>query len=340
VSWEIRPETYPGPPVSRQAPSGVTSGTTSAAFPAWWRRPLALALDVLTLALVGIPLGIVFFEPLSRLGPWGRGVGFVIALLYFGILNSRLGGGQTVGKRILGDRVVGSTGSPLTLSRSILRYLVLGVPWCIEGLALPTSRIPPPATVTLSVFVCCVDFTVIYLYFFNRPSRRSLHDLLSSSMVVRARAATAPPAGLWRGHVRILAAVLSLIAFGFVVLGNAVRASGDFPAMMQALADIESAREVQSASVFLGRSTGKDGGKEYVRVIALLRRKPDSAEDSSDRIAAAVLKALPGLMSKDRLVIILEYGFDIGIARAVRSIPTSLPPQEWARRVSGHAELS
>jgi hypothetical protein len=42
-----------------------------------------------------------FFQQFVELGGWGRAIGFPIAAIYFVILNSRIGGGQTIGKRIL-----------------------------------------------------------------------------------------------------------------------------------------------------------------------------------------------------------------------------------------------
>ena len=62
----------------------------------FWRRILALAIDVLFLALMGHVLGIFFFNFLVQLGGLGLLVGFTIGLLYFGILNSAIGKGDFV----------------------------------------------------------------------------------------------------------------------------------------------------------------------------------------------------------------------------------------------------
>jgi len=117
-------------------------------------------------------------------------IGFLIALPYFGILNSSIGGGQTVGKRALRLRVV----HPMAGS---LRSTVVSplhdhcLPYFANGLALPASRTP----VAVSTFLSIPDFRRRRRgrlpYLFNRPTRRSLHDLLVGSTVVRDRAKAA-----------------------------------------------------------------------------------------------------------------------------------------------------
>ena len=49
-------------------------------------------------------------------------------LSYFSILNSHLGKGQSLGKRLLKLRVVTGSGRPLSLPRTLLRYSLLFIP--------------------------------------------------------------------------------------------------------------------------------------------------------------------------------------------------------------------
>ena len=72
----------------------------------FWRRGAALMIDWLILGLPMLLLGLLMFRWLAGLGQTGRLIGFVVALLYFGLSNSRLSGGQTIGKRLQGIRVV------------------------------------------------------------------------------------------------------------------------------------------------------------------------------------------------------------------------------------------
>src|SRR4051812_8490390 len=89
----------------------------------FWQRVLGLLIDGAILGLLGMLLGLFFWDTFVTLGPWGRLVGFVIAMLYFVPMNSRVFGGQTLGKRIVGSRVVDRNGRSISLFRSTVRYL-------------------------------------------------------------------------------------------------------------------------------------------------------------------------------------------------------------------------
>jgi uncharacterized RDD family membrane protein YckC len=87
----------------------------------FWRRLLAFLIDCLILAIVGLVVGSIFFDAFAALGGWGKLVGFTIALIYFGTLNSTVGKGQTLGKRLVNIKVVNCEGEPISLHRSFLR---------------------------------------------------------------------------------------------------------------------------------------------------------------------------------------------------------------------------
>jgi len=115
--------------------SGGGGGETKSIEKAgWWRRFWAYALDWLILGLVEASLSWIVF-PLI-----GDTVGTVLVLaitaLYFVWPYSR--GGQTLGKKVLGIRVVAIDGSPLNWRRGILRTVgyvpsmsVVGYLWSI-----------------------------------------------------------------------------------------------------------------------------------------------------------------------------------------------------------------
>src|SRR4051812_30504577 len=98
-----------------------------------WRRLGAFVLDGLGGGGPLLFLGFAAYDWAVALGQAGRALGFAVALAYFGALNSTLGGGQTLGKRLLGLRVVDRQGQRITLPRSLLRCLVLWVPWFLNG---------------------------------------------------------------------------------------------------------------------------------------------------------------------------------------------------------------
>ncbi len=103
----------------------------------FWRRVLAALIDSTLLGVFGWLLGLLFSQQFMHMGGWGRLVGFVISLLYFAPLNSRIGAGQTVGKRALKIRVTSATGHTLGVARSLVRSCVLCVPFFLNDAPIP-----------------------------------------------------------------------------------------------------------------------------------------------------------------------------------------------------------
>lgn len=89
----------------------------------------------------------------------------MLSLLYFSLFWSWLGGGQTVGMRFLGLRVVGTDSQPIGYGTALIRWLGL--------------------VVSFSVF--CLG--VIWVAF--DPKKQGWHDKLASTYVVF----TSPEAG-------------------------------------------------------------------------------------------------------------------------------------------------
>ena len=151
----------------------------------FWRRAGAFVADFLLLVAVGLLLGVAFAPQFAQMGPWGKLVGFGIALVYFGVLNSRLGAGQTLGKRLLGIRVAGEQGNALSLPRAFVRFLPVGIPWFLNGARLDPAVLESAWMGVLSLLVFGVSLCSLYLVIFNRRTRQTLHDRIVKSYVVR-----------------------------------------------------------------------------------------------------------------------------------------------------------
>jgi uncharacterized RDD family membrane protein YckC len=93
----------------------------------FWRRLHALSIDGFVLLAFGLALGRIYGEQFARAGSLGRLFGFGIALGYFGFLNSSLGRGQTLGKRIMKIRVVDRGGETISPARAMVRAALLEV---------------------------------------------------------------------------------------------------------------------------------------------------------------------------------------------------------------------
>ncbi|HSH39809.1 MAG TPA: RDD family protein [Chthoniobacterales bacterium] len=117
----------------------------------FWRRLLGFFLDTLLLSVPAFVAGVFLFDQFAALGNWGRLVGLVIALVYFGVLNSSIGGGQTVGKRCFRTRTVDNANHSIDLGRSILRFNVIALPFFLNG--APGLQFAPWWVLTLAGIV-------------------------------------------------------------------------------------------------------------------------------------------------------------------------------------------
>ncbi|KFG92326.1 hypothetical protein GQ56_0138035 [Burkholderia paludis] len=57
----------------------------------FWRRTVAFGIDCIVLGLIGLALAVLFFNPLAEIGQWGRLIGFLIGLIYFGLMEGHAG---------------------------------------------------------------------------------------------------------------------------------------------------------------------------------------------------------------------------------------------------------
>ena len=177
----------------------------------FWRRVFAFFIDALLLGVLGAVAGWPLGDEFARLGPWGRAVGFAVALIYFGAANSRLTGGQTLGKHLCKIKVVDRSGSPISVSKAVLRFLPLGAVWFLNNMQLPGAALSSIWLCLVSIAVFGIGLSILYFYIFNRKSRQSLHDLLVGSYVVSAEASRPVPASApWIVHVVVFAGLIGI----------------------------------------------------------------------------------------------------------------------------------
>jgi hypothetical protein len=195
------------------------------------------------------------------------------------------------------------------------------------------SRIPIQVTYLLTLIIFGVGGTVVYLFLFNRPSRRTLHDLAAGTIVVKRVDSRSAHPGLWRGHVVILC-VLMTILVASVIASAVIIDQPLISDLLHVLEAVESSSDIQSAGVFSGRRWGPQGSGTYFKVFGLLRSSPESLEEYSDSIASLIFKEYPEIVEADQLWIALAYGYDIGISRSYRHFNTVLTPEEWIERLA------
>ena len=303
----------------------------------FWRRLFAFCLDGLVLGLFGACIGLVAYDRLAALGDWGRAVGFAIALVYFGVMDSELSGGQTPGKRILAIKAVTANGAPLSVSASTLRATIFCVPYFLNGAFIDAGVI----TSWLVIFlVFGVGVSIVYLLLFNRRTRQSLHDLAVGSYVVSNT--TDDQVGgtrrIWPAHFGAVGLVLTAtLALPYFVQ----RLEGSLPfaalsSVQQALQqdpDVRHATALVSVNKFFGKNQSATTTHMFISNIVLSRRVTDF-DSLSNRLARIILDRDPSAEKENEIAISIRYGYDIGIASAWRSRVFAFSPDQWRKRLS------
>jgi uncharacterized RDD family membrane protein YckC len=294
----------------------------------FWRRATAFVLDMLLLGIVGWILGALFFDAFAKLGSYGRAIGFVITMMYFVPLDSRLGHGQTLGKRILGLQVVDGQRQCLSASRSLLRYAVIGVPFFLNGFFIPDKWGMGVALTyivgsVLSLIVLGGLLSLTYLYIFNRRTRQSLHDLAAGSYVVRVKSTQSarPLQPFWRGHV-IAIGIIALLSIAIpsivAIKAHNMLSKEEFANLKDILQQLNALPKVRSAQVSFTSNTINGHEMHYVSVV--LWSIAANGNDKSLAEKAAYIAAIydAKLAKDDDVFVQLIYGYDIGIASAGR----------------------
>lgn len=297
-------------------------------------RFLAFVIDGILFTAVGAGIGAAYFDKLSQLGLWGRLVGFCIALPYFAVLESRIGGGQTIGKRWLKLIVVDKSGNTISFRKAIARYVIFAIPSYLNQIALPLTRTPWFVSFIIFVIVFGVGGSTLYLLTFNRDTRQGLHDLAVGAYVINADDSgpveTRTISRINRATVGLIFA-LTITAW---ILGNVLEKKSPFLQMRQDSHEIEQLDGVQRARVWdILSHSGINGSAKKVLIISVTRTEsPGNTEIFADEVAKVIIENDRNLQTYDELSIRILYGYDIGIASRWRRVEYEHTPSEWRNR--------
>jgi uncharacterized RDD family membrane protein YckC len=318
----------------------------------FWRRLFAFVLDSILLGIAGSIIAAVFYNQLVMWGPYGRVIGFPIAFLYFGLFDSAGFGGGSPGKKALGLRVVSRNGETISRGRSFWRTLAYLVPVYLNGMNLSFLSLNPQQSLVALTAVTFLVFGVsgasVYLYFANWRTRQVMHDLAAGTFVVRSARADAPVTQhINRLHV-ILIALWLISWLAAVPLATRYappdlqqRFGNAFGINFSALTKIQRALltdpHILAAGVATGSSmfhvNGEVTSATVLTVTVIWRGVPPSPEVAANEIAENVLDTAPDNIGRQRLVVIVRHGFDIGIAQGWQSNGYVYSPDEWRAKI-------
>lgn len=298
----------------------------------FWRRIGALFIDTLVLGIFGYVVGLFLEDTFVQLGGWGRLIGFAVSITYFGVMNSSLSNGQTIGKKILNIKVVDSTNSTISLPKSFLRYSFLAVPFSLNGAQITNEALLSYLMYPLSFIIFGGIFSISYLYVFNRITRQSLHDLVVGTYVVNAEVSSEELTSVWKPHLGVVAGLFIAAALVPAFTSDLAK-SEPFKGLLATQEAINSNESVKYAGVTEGSSTftSSDSGittTTYVNTQAFLYKNNVDDSDTAKQLAQTIIKTYPESLNKNLIQVTLTYGYDIGIASKWNSYNHQFNPQE------------
>lgn len=284
----------------------------------FWRRIGALFVDSLILGFLGYILGFFLEDAFAQLGLWAKLIGFAISITYFGVMNSSVSNGQTIGKKLLKIRVVDASNSTISLPKSFLRYSILATPFFLNGAHMPNEDLFSYLIYPFSFIVMGGLFSTLYLYLFNRLTRQSLHDLVVGTFVVNSNTAVKALPPVWKPHFIVIACFF-IIATIVPALNSGVVESNDLKNLLATQEAVSQHDYVKYVDVNVGEGslTPTDSDTSVVAFFDVQAFLSDNKIDDIDvakKIAGTIVKTYPEANSYNFIQVKLIYGYDMGIA--------------------------
>lgn len=315
-----------------------------------WNRVGAYLIDIILLGAVGFILGLFLGDTFVQLGGQSMLVGFIIAFIYFGIGNSSVFNGQTIGKRALKLKVVDTNLNTLSISKSILRALIYTVPYFFLNYKLAGwSEFSILYMAKGIIFLTFLILLPIHLIL-NTPTRQAIHDLIIGTYVVSLESYPRQELSKSRPLPTMITGGLAILILSLIVFMNL--RNNETTSIVQELKplkeQIDKIDKVGYASLARHTSSMKKLGSdeyisknEYLKLNIVLydnlisNLRPDNIEDldfvkESIRI---ILNDYSDVNNLDYIQVNLIYGYNIGISKSSKSLGFSNTLDKWKEKV-------
>ena len=302
------------------------------------RRLFAFLIDALIIGVFGWMIGWSFEDAILQLGNFGRAVGAVVVLLYFGICNSKLMNGQTLGKMLLNIRVVDKNSNYISVAKAILRALPFALYILLNGMPVSDSSDLYPSLI-LGTILFSIPVLEIYFAIANNKSLQSLHDMIAKTYVVSVKSEgsidfTNNKAILYAGFALPIL-ILAVVFAGSSAVSNKLIYVKD----MQKIVSVAS-QELPISSITMYRNktetTNFDGETTQTKLIQVTATKINKDENDTllaVKIAKIIFDSGFAFEEDENLFIAITYGYDIGIASKYNSSKFNDTPKNWKEAV-------
>lgn len=305
----------------------------------FWRRFLAWLIDVLILGVIGQIIGVAFSSFLFSIGPYGRPIGLLFTIPYFGIMNSKIGGGQTFGKRIMKIAVRNKDNEPIELWRSVIRISLLALPSLFNQWSIPVFQ-NPIVVWFLSLIIFGLGGAIFYTMVFNRKARQGIHDLILGTYVVHLPEKpiesfpTTPRihwivTSVWIGIVAIGTLVMSLIAPSII-------SKTPLAPVMSLYNILQDDPRFFTVGVNSNTFYGSNGRTSHSLIVTVWYKGKLAESDRKEvveSIVKTVLENTENIDEYDGIQVKITSAYDIGIASANLSMSFGNSIDEWRKEI-------
>ncbi|MDZ7633531.1 MAG: RDD family protein [Bacteroidales bacterium] len=312
-------------------------------------RFAAYLIDILLLGVFGMILGLLLRSSFAKMGYQGLLVGFSITIAYFGVGNSNVFKGQTLGKKTLNLRVVNSDYSTLSVWKSLLRSSIYTIPFFFLNYRIIGWSELSASYVGKSII--CLSFMIVLPIhlIINTPTRQALHDLFLGTYVINTYGYSEVPLGKSRILPTTIIGIIALLLISLFVFLNIRNSYNNM--VVQELAPlkekIDNLDKVAYSAISRNTSTTRQSGSDeisrsnYLRLNIIIKDNliSGASPDDIERISPVkdaikiVLSDYEELNNLDFIQVSLMYGFNIGISKSSRSLTSSYSVDEWRQKI-------
>ena len=298
------------------------------------RRFFAFLIDTLIIGIFGKIIGWSFEDAFLQIGNFGKAIGATVVLLYFGIFNSKLMNGQTLGKLLLKIRVVDKNSNSISVAKGLLRALPFALYILLNGLPVSDSADLYPSLI-LGTILFSIPVLEIYFAIANNESLQSLHDIIAKTYVIPTKSEGSIDFANKKAILYAGAALPILILILGFVGSNTVANKLIYVKDMQKIIGAAS-QELPISSISMYRNktttTNLDGETTEVKLIQVTAAKKNKDENDTllaVRIAKIIIDSGFAFEEGENLFIAIIYGYDIGIASKYTSSKFTDSLENW-----------
>ncbi|WP_027379755.1 RDD family protein [Chryseobacterium daeguense] len=298
----------------------------------FWIRIWAMLIDFIILGIFGFILGIIFNTYFISIGEKAKLIGWLVSLLYFSVLNSKINHGQTFGKKLMRIQVVDIQGKFISLKTSFIRALIFTTPFFLNGLKIKGISTFSPVTIIQAIIIFTIGLGIIVFYIFNKSTRQSVHDIAVKTYVVqdyRDRELSVIPK-ITKLPYYITGGIFLLVLCGSLYSYNS---NSELMKLLSVYKEISEQDHVNNASVNMTYPPGSNQRYFYTVRISI-DYIPQDQTINNPQLQEAVksfIKSSAYESDNDILNVLVVSGYDIGIASKYQSFNFYKPIAEWKK---------